>query len=162
MPLPWPVQAVPFGLPSLLGMKGGGAPVQLNDSVVPTLDITQLYLLGDRQTVVFGNVTTPAVSTNFFSTNSIVPVGELWYVWDWVTFCSAGAGAACTYAPGVAKNGVMFQRTLSLTVLATTRGSVPGPTPFWAFQGDQFGVVIDSVTLTPTINGAVLVTRLRV
>jgi hypothetical protein len=157
-----PISSLPKGLVALLGSKGlGESPRELADQVVGTVDLTQMYLLNDREFAT-GTNAAPAVGGNVF-TQLIVPTGEVWYVHMYGIDTTPGAGAAIDVAPGWrvgALSGILS--TGNYVSAAATQNARPfTPAPFLANSGSQFGFNVRSVTLAPQVDCLVVFTRLR-
>jgi hypothetical protein len=150
-------------LPSLLDLKERGkGPSQFSEQVVGTVQLNDLYLLQGRETINTTTQAAPAVGANGFSTPFVVPPGEIWYVWEYAVSTTAGAGAAIDMQPSL-----LFDNTANLPVgpfvaAAATQAIRAGmDRTRWATPGTEFSFVVRSVTLAPTVIGAVVVTKLR-
>jgi hypothetical protein len=154
-------------LPSVLSLKvRGQGPRLLSDTVTGILDLSPLYLLEGRETLQSSAQAAPAVGSNFFPApvDLLVPSGELWYVWHYSLFVTAGAGAAIDMAPLAVMDGSASSVALGNYVTAAATQNARGImiAPVWALPGTQFGFATRSVTLTPSITANMVLTRLRV
>lgn len=156
------IQVPALGLPSLLGLKGFGAPAILEGVVRPSLDILQLYLIQNRESITTGTVAAPAAGGNSFQSNAQVPVGELWYVWHFTVISIAGAGAATRFRAAINLAGQANQPvSLDSTIAATTQGRAMAVCPFWLNGGESLSCIIEQITLTPSYQGTAIITRIR-
>lgn len=163
--MPLDVTNLAKGLNSLLALKQGGrGPSVLADTLAPTVELLQPYLLNLREYQSFGSQTLPVVGTNNYATTQVVPAGELWYVWAYLISASPGAGEACDFAPSVSIDGI----PLSVPLVPYVSGSAgqdcraASTTPFWAGPGTIFQFQCRSLTLQPDVFGAAIVTKLKV
>lgn len=89
-----PVQGVPEGFLSALGIKNNGQnPEYLSDTVLPQVDLREWYLMRDHQWLVSNTLAALAAGgeqplpwiggfTDFIDNlDMAVPEGEIWYVW---------------------------------------------------------------------------------
>lgn len=162
-----PIQTLPYGLNALLGLKGQQGVHLLNEEVIATVDMVQQYLMNFREQINFGTVAAPVAGGNSFAggTNPTVPPGELWYVWYYQVSAVCGAGAAARITPCLTTQGpgsLSFASGRAGTAAANEFSRVKSDAPMWAAQGDTFVVLIEQLTLTPTIGGQALISRLRV
>ena len=163
--MPLDITNLPKGLNSLLALKQGGrGPQVLADTVAPTIDLTQPYLLNLREYVSMGQQTLPVVGTNDYATRVAVPAGQLWYVWAYLISASPGAGEACDFAPAVAFDGNPLSVPLTPYVAGTAGQDARAATltPFWAGPGTIFQFQCRSLILQPDVFGAAIVTKLKV
>jgi hypothetical protein len=149
------------GLPGILGLKerGRGLPV-LGDALAATFESRDLYLLDTREAQGFGPVVAPIGLTKFVGA---IPVGELWYVWNFDLFGIFGAGVAVDVAPACNIDGVMPMMTGiydSFPANSTWHSRSSGP--FWAGAGSEFGFFVRTVTGAPTIGALLVVTKIKV
>ena len=154
-------------LPSVLSLKvRGQGPKLLTDYVSGTLDLSPLYLLEGRETLQSSAQAAPAVGSNFFPppVDLVVPAGELWYVWHYSLFVTAGAGAAIDMCPLAVIDGSPSSVALGNYVNAAATQNARGIMieKVWAGPGTQFGFATRSVTLTPSITANMVLTRLKV
>ncbi len=154
----------PKGLTSLFGLRDlGKVPGSLSEELRGSIDVTQFYLLNDRELVTLSGVAALAAGSNNYA--EVVPPGELWYVWSFVVAVDPGAGAAATYRPQIAADGFAFGFPLSdgpyqvATANTFSRVSIDG---FWAPAGTIFSVHCFSQTLAPAALGRAVVTKMRV
>jgi hypothetical protein len=153
------------GIASLVGLRDGGAiPGDFAETIAPTIEMRDLFLLNYREFFITDAVAAPAVGANFYATDLIVPPTELWYVWSYHITVTAGAGAACDACPGIILDGCPTLLPLSpyQAAAATQQCKTGTNTPFFAGPGSRFGALVRSVTLVPNIYGAAVYTRLRV
>lgn len=152
-----PIQQLPQGLLSWLGLKAGGAnPDELGGSVIPTLYMNEWYGL-QRKTIVSvsGSVPAGTSSTIFLpmATPVRVPPGKLWYVWNATARLTLAAGDSISGQIGIAVrslNGTAWTvlGAVPLTIgvapspvltVAVTLQSFANPRRFFV-QGDEFGL----------------------
>jgi hypothetical protein len=154
------------GLPSLLDLKErGSGPREFADQVVGTVDVKDLYLLTGRETLTSNSNLAPAVDTNFYpGANSFsVPLGEMWYVWEYSVQCNAGAGAALDFAAcALFDNSTSVVLSPYVQAAATQVRRTYLPKPFWLPPGGVLAFTVAAVTLAPSVTGQVVVTRLKV
>ncbi len=152
------------GLTSLFGLRDlGRVPGFLSEELRGTIDVTQFYLLNDREMVTFSNIAALAIGSNNFP--EVVPPGELWWVWDFVVSVDPGAGAAATYRPQIAADGFGFGFPLSdraYQVVGAAQASRVSLSGFWAPAGTIFSVHVLTQTLAPAALGRALVSKMRV
>jgi hypothetical protein len=155
------IQTFPFGLQSLLDLKGSDLPNLLGDSIQPTIDLTQNYLVNKRESIQFAALPANTIGYTQFP-DSVVPVGQLWYVWAYGITVAPGAGAAFTGRPGVqyGPNGYGAGPLITLAASQADRG--PATCPILLQPGDGFGFITVSSTLAPNVLGAAAISRLRV
>jgi len=156
------------GLRALLGGQGDNySPQDISAVLAPTVDLTQPYLLDNREYVGLGSVAAPVVGANLFpSATSFqpVPAGELWYVWGFVAQSQPGAGAAIDFAAAIQIDGNPITLPVGdyIATAALQDGRSSTKVPFWAGPSTFFGFVTRSVTLAPAVFGALVATRLRI
>lgn len=134
--MPSVVNRVPPGLLSLLAIKASGQnPSMLGDALVPTIDVTSLYLNGFGESA---SVLTAAVTANGFwgVTAFDAGPGELIVLTSCVAYVDAnlGAGTSITYALVIADNtGVSAPYALLAPEVTGTVGGRPmtGSTQAW-------------------------------
>jgi len=163
--MPLDIQQFPKGLASMLNLKQGGrTPQMLADSIAGVIDVETLYLLNDRTQTDINTGAAPAVGANFMTPTQLdVPANELWYVWSYVLVAVAGAGAAIDLAAGVRLDGNPIMAPVSPYGAAAANQEVRvNGVNFWAGPGTRFGFLVRSVTLVPTVQAIVTLTRLRV
>jgi hypothetical protein len=150
-------------LPSLLDLKERGTgPREFSEQVVGTVDLSQLYLLQGREVLVSAVNAAPAVGANFFVPATIVPPGEIWYVWEYAVSSTPGAGAAIDMAPAAQIDGAaLFPLAPYQAAAATQNVRVPSTHVVVATPGTEFGFLVRSVTLAPSVNAVLLVTKLK-
>lgn len=163
--MPLDITNLPRGLNSLLALKQGGrGPAVLADTVAPTVELLEPYLLNLREYVGFGQQPNPVVGSNNYATTQKVPPGELWYVWAYLVNATPGAGEAIDLAPAVAIDGNPLSVPFAPYVESTAGqdGRSACVTPFWAGPGTIFQFQVRSLTLQPDVFGAAIVTKLKV
>ena len=144
----------------MLDIKGGELPKELPGTVQPTLDLVQFYLLSKRISQVFTGVVAVAGFNQFV--DSIVPVGELWYIWAFGITANMGAGAQFTGRPSANYGANTFAIGPQISAAATTQDRGFSNVPFILNPGESLGFICTTVALGPTIVGAVAVSKLRV
>lgn len=160
------ISKFPYGITSILGLKDMGLTVrEFAQTLAPTIDLTQLFMLNQRETIGNFSQPTPVLGANQFNPRLFVPAGELWYVWDYNITATTGAGEAIelacgiNYEPGI---GLTAIRGDYNNVLASQAGRIGCLQPFWAPPGTEFGFAVKSLTLAPDVFGGITITRLRV
>jgi hypothetical protein len=151
-------------LPSLLDLKERGkGPNQFSEQVVGTVDLTQLYLLQGRETINTVNNAAPAVGQNSWGTPLLVPANEVWFVHHYLATSQVGAGAAVDLATSMNPDGTAgFMLGDYVAGAATQNVRARASLPFIATPGTELTFLVRSVTLAPSIAGALLVTKLKV
>lgn len=97
---------VASGLSGLLSLRSGGkTPSALNETVVPTVDLRDLYVADQLDAVLCQDVA-PAIGTRNlldFSTGLIetVPPGEFWFMHGFTGFCAVAAATAISFVLGI-------------------------------------------------------------
>lgn len=152
--MPASIQRVPIGLLDHLGIKStGDNPSILTDSVIPTVDLTPMYLINRWEYI---NVTTAVagaigVVTAATPTDLQVPNGQLWIVQDF-SVRSAAIPAATSYRLTLvafnAQTGIPF----AFAPLAQTSGvgeavGINWPGPIVLRPGEACGVFVQALTL---------------
>lgn len=146
------VQRFPRGLLELLSMRAsGGTPAQIADTLVPVLDLFEMYaadLFRSQRT------TTGVIAAVGFSgaTAGIVPPGELWLLRALSLLTSnMAAGENYTLAPAVSRNNFG-----TLEIYAQARHTASGVNqrigtgvdfekPVFLYAGDSYGVYVSEV-----------------
>lgn len=141
----------------------GQAPNLMNNQIVPTFDIEQLLLL-NRELLQGSNNTSPGIGGLIF-TGSIVPVGELWYVW------SAGVRAATLAGESLRINGAFTQFGALLPAgdsrrcgsAAAEQLGLPIGSSFWLGPGAGLGCIVEEETgASKSLNWYAVIVRLRI
>jgi len=162
--MPFEISKLPRGLTGLLSLRDQGAtPRLLADQVVAIIDATPMFLLDVRELPPAAVQLAPAVGVNQYSAPIVVPAGEIWYVWHYTVVGAPGAGAAIRLAPSIQPDGLPLNMVLapyqSAAALEEVRVAAQN---FWAPAGTIFTFLAQSVTLAPRVDGALIVTKLRV
>jgi hypothetical protein len=154
----------PRGLVSLFQLATmGESPRQMAEQIVPTFDIEQLLLL-NRELLTGSNNTSPGIGGLIFS-GSIVPPGELWYVW------SAGVRAATAAGESLRINGAFTQFGALLPAGDSRRCGgataeqlgLPIGTNFWLGPGAGLGCVVEEESgAAKALNWYAVIVRLRI
>ena len=126
-----------------------------------TIESAQLYLLQTQESFQMGGVVI-AVGANEFVSNQTVPPGELWWVWRFFASTTLGAGAAANLAPSVKYSTLNTPVGRYVSGVATENIRAPADAGFWVQEGATFGCTVQSQTLAPTVQGNVVISRLRV
>lgn len=135
----------------------------MSNQIVPTFDIKELLLL-NRELLTGSNSTSPGIGGLIF-TQSIVPAGELWYVW------SAGIRAATLAGESLRINGAYTQGGALLPAgdsrrcggVAAEQLGLPIGQGFWLGPGAGIGCVVEEETgLTKSLNWYMVIVRLRI
>lgn len=92
--IPPPINRLPLGLLSLLGIKNGGRyPQSLGQQLAPCFELLGWYLQSNSQSLSLnGNVTAVGFNANWWT----VPVGQTWAVLSTVVNSAAALGAGVT------------------------------------------------------------------
>lgn len=157
----------PKGLMAALGLRTDGRlPQFLAETVAPTVDLRDLYLLDTREFIQATDQPNPVLSANTFPAPSdlTVPSGELWYCWGYTVACSTGAGEAIDLCPSVRYDSTNVAIPVGpyKSAAANQHARAGASEPFWAGPGSVLGFVVASLTLQPDVSAAVVITRLRV
>lgn len=154
----------PAGLIAALGLRDmGGTPAELANVVAPTVEVLDLYLGGRRETIQTTGIAA-VVGANLFPTG-IVPPAELWYVWTYTVAATAGAAAAIDFAAAINVDGQFTHPLSDYVIVNATENGRPGSQfgrPFVLFPGSNLGFLARQVVGAVTVQGAALITRLRV
>jgi len=154
------------GLPALLDLKERGTgPHQFSDQVVGVVDLTQLYLLQNRQTIQSDPVAVPAVGSNQFAApgDFVVPAGEMWYVWEYSVTAEPGAAEAAAVAALAALDdtaSVVVSPYVSAAANEQVRTHLNRP--LWLSPGGVLGVSAALITGAPVLTGQAVVTKLKI
>lgn len=154
----------PSGLLSLTGSQNFGInPKELSDSVVPVVDIGELYAV--TQQVVLSDNLNPVPGTGFRQGVPVVsvPVGELWRVLTMSVIAITPAASTITFAPAAQiQANVLFMNDPISVVASSTRWSVSKLPPAWFGPGTSFGVYVGELTGAAVITGiSLLAARVR-
>lgn len=162
--MPFAIGKYARALPSLLDLKERGqGPGEFSEQVVGTIDLVQLYLLQGRETNNTVNQAAPVVGQNSWGTPLFVPANEVWYVHQYFCTSQVGAGAAVDLCPSMNPDGTAgFPLGPYVAGAATQNVRAGMNAPFIATPGTELTFCVRSVTLAPSIAGALLVTKLRV
>jgi hypothetical protein len=161
---PTPISNLPRGLVSLFGLNTfGSAPNLMSNQIVPTFDIKELLLL-NRELLLGSNNTTPGLGGLIFN-QSIVPPGELWYVW------SAGIRSGTLAGESLRINGAYTQSGALLPAgdsrscggVAAEQLGLPIGQNFWLGPGAGIGAIVEEETgLAKTLTWFMVIVRLRI
>lgn len=134
--------SLPRGLLALIGAQNfGEAPKEMGNQVVPTIDVTKLYLLNEhRQT--FGSTATP---TNGYNSLITVPAGEVWNIRAMAALMSNGVGVTGAVVPAVRANNATTAMATSLAVAASSSRYVGLPCDLWMPSGADLGVLCSDI-----------------
>lgn len=154
------------GLRALVGGQGENySPQEIAAVLAPTIDLLQPYLLDNREYISMGVAAAPVLGANRFPAPAVpVPAGELWYVWNYVVVSQPGAGAAIDLVAAIEVDGNPLTNPVGQYKSATAGQEARSYNlePFWAGPSTWFGFAVGSLTLTPSIFGALVATRLRI
>lgn len=150
-----------LGVQGLLSLKGQNIPNQLGEIITPTIDITQQYLLGvPRERVQLPQIA-PFTSGINVSTG-IVPVGETWYVWNYIIAVNTSAVQTATYRPIIRVQGNSFAVGETIVAPISNFTQAVATAPFWADSGMEFGCLgVVAPTGAPAANVALVISRLK-
>ena len=154
----------PRGLTSILGLNDmGRVPQNVSDTIVGTFGIEELCLL-NRELIVGSNNTSPGIGGLIF-TGSIVPPGELWYVWSAGVRTVAAAGESIRLAACYTQSGALLPSGPHRAIggaAAEAMGMAIG-SGFWLGPGTGLGVIVEQETgATKALNWYAVIVRLRV
>lgn len=154
----------PRALTALVGIRDMGAqPRELGDSVVGTIDLTELYLFNRREFVTQTAVAAGAVGTVTVLAGLIVPAGEAWFVHFWQISAQTAAGEALSISPALRlAGGSITVGNPAVLPASTTTWGIPLHRGFWLAPGEGLGAVTTQITGAPVVAGAASITRLRV
>lgn len=154
----------PRGLLSLFGINDmGKVPSDLSGSLVGTFDISELCLL-NRELLLGSNSTSPGVGGLIF-TGSIVPPGELWYVWSAGIRTATAAGEFIRICPAYTQNGALLPSEQGRFTggAAAQQLGVPLGSGFWLGPGAGLGCIVEEETgAAKTLSWYAVIVRLRV
>lgn len=162
------IAKLPRGLTSLLSLRDQGAtPRLLADQVVQTLDSRDLFLLDTRVLIDVAHQLAPAIGYNQFTVPIVVPAGELWYCWHYFVSASVAAAEAIQLCAAFQPDGLPIGVPLSplyppATAAAGAREIRVGGSNFWAGPGTIFGFHVETITGAPSVDGGLVVTKLKV
>lgn len=154
----------PRGLISIFDLNDfGKVPNELAQTIVGTFDISELCLL-NRELINGSNSTSPGVGGILFN-QSVVPTGELWYVWS--AGCRAATAAAETIRirPCFSQSGFLIPAAPSAECGSAAAEQLGAfwPTGFWMGPGTQLGVIVEAETgAAKNINWYASIVRLRI
>lgn len=162
--MPFEIAKLPRGLTGLLSLRDQGqTPKLLADHAVLTVAAEQLYLLDGRELIDVAHQLAPAVGYNSFTNPIVVPNGECWFVWDYFVVGATAAAEAIDIAPAYQPDGLPIGVPLAQYQATSASSEVRvGSSRFWAPPGTTFGFVCRGVTGAPAVDGAAVVTKLRV
>lgn len=175
-----PLQTIPPGLLGMLQLKNlGQAPQTLDDSVIPGIDLTEWYMVQNRETLLGTRAPANNDQANFWAmtTNPLtVPDREFWYVWsatasigfavgDYTTSLSCvalvpGAGANAWVLLGQPATTIIDPLATPQAFTAFAGGSVRewfGPGTQFGYGGGRFNIVG-----APTLYVTMHITRLPI
>jgi hypothetical protein len=154
----------PRGLVSIFGLATmGESPRQMAEQIVPTFDVEQLLLL-NRELLTGSNNTSPGIGGLIFS-GSIVPVGELWYVWSAGVRAGTAAGESLRISGAFTQFGALLPAGPGREIggAAAEQIGLPIATDFWLGPGAGLGCVVEKETgLAKALNWYAVIVRLRV
>lgn len=156
-----PINRLPWGLLSFLGIKNGGrAPSQLGDLLVPVWNSADLYTQTNSECVdVVANITATG-----FNTFVEVSAGEHWLVHEFAGFTAPlGAGQSLKYAccalGGVGSSHLILAETTVGAVVGERSGSSCQPGR-WFPPRTQFGFLCYQLAAGPVgLQTAIRITR---
>lgn len=149
----------PVGLLSILQSQNFGQnPKELSGTIVPTVEIRELYQLQFQQARA-GGVAVPAIG---FNQAVVVPATQLWHVKAGGIILGAAAGVSADITMTCRYRGSLFPLTDTIPLAASqTRYVTMKAAPFWAEAGVEFGVDISSLVGAPSIQLSLLISALR-
>lgn len=163
----------PQGFLSLLGSQNfGEAPKELAEFVQPTIEMLELYLLGNQrlQAWVSNDTSAPTitdVSGAIYYTNPnnnmVVPAGQMWRVHLFGVQMQTGAGEAVNFSPAIAVNNLAMPLGDGPRVLGASASSWQRAEgcPFWLRSGDSLGVWQTGIVGAPNGQAYAVVSVLR-
>lgn len=168
--MPSLVNRVPPGLLSLLGIKALGVnPSVLQDDLEASLDVTDLYYVGNSEEIASQTSAINAVGAWPISTPLLVPSGELWVVTRAACWAANTLLAGTTYR---CRLGIYNGPTTRTVLVGESFTGTAGERPAGSFQtwpviltpSEQLAVWCESVTLGTAAQFAVVarVTKLQI
>lgn len=166
------INRVPIGLLSLFDMKARGQnPRLLSEAVQAGLDIGRLILENERR-LIRGTVSATAVGYAVFP-QLTVPQGQLWVIHGFHVRSAALAAGTAINAGGVIQRVENASANTEALLIVPVAGFAAGqavylgqafPDPYYARQGDVFGVAVSGLILgtAPTLIGLLDYTPLSV
>jgi len=139
------ISRIPAGILGFLGIKNGGRyPQRLQDQLVPTWDMAQLYLNNYAEYLTVASTIVGTGYTIFFS----APQNETWLVTDYSLDIATGAGEAWQgcLARATANNLSQVRLSSDWTLGASTWAARAGPRDVILAPGESLGVNTDSLT----------------
>lgn len=158
-----PIQIIPQGLLGLLNLKNNGQmPSELGTSVMPQLDMLELYVNG-----LLEQVSDPVAVAAVIGPNAsalVVPQTQCWFVRSlFITTDTIGAGEAITIQPAISIGGIAF------VPMGDKAAGVPGDVIrvattdiIVATPGTVFGFFVQQITGAVNVNVQALIARVRV
>lgn len=159
--MPAQIAAFANGLIDLVQLQAMGKTIQeLADTLVPVLDLGDLYL-ASRETTVF-SVSAAVIVNESIAVEVAVPAGELW----WVTNVGAFTGTAVAEALSTqlvrrVENSVAPMGPVLVLGASATGWVLTDMRAFWARAGTKFRLWSTLVTGAPTAVITVQCVRLR-
>lgn len=154
----------PRGLLSLFGINDmGKVPTDLSGSLVGTFDISELCLL-NRELLLGSNNTSPGIGGLIF-TASIVPPGELWYVWSAGIRTATAAGESIRICPAYTQGGALLpsEQGRSCGSAAAEQLGLPLGAGFWLGPGAGLGCIVEQETgAAKVLTWYAVIVRLRI
>jgi hypothetical protein len=153
------------GLPSLLSLKERGqGPGEFSQTVVGTIDLSDLYLVDSRESQFSATMNTAVGGVNFFTPDLVVPPGELWYIYHYFVIATTAGADSAEFVATINLDAQLISCPVSdyvvLTINQTKRTT--NFTPLLAGPGSRFGFNVQSIAGAPVFQGGVMATRLRV
>lgn len=139
------ISKIPQGILGFLGIKNGGQyPQKLTADLVPTWDMSQLYLNNYADYLSVDSTINATGYTIFFS----APQNETWFVTDYSLDIATGAGEAWQgcLARATANNVSQVRLSDDWTLAASTWAARVGPRNVVLAPGESLGVNTDSLT----------------
>lgn len=169
--MPFEVQALPRGLLNLLEMQSNGkGPSALSETLIPTVDATNLYLAA-RVEGLLGGISTPTFAFNDIP-QLTVPANELWVV-ERINGLVQSGDAGVTFRGAIA---ILLPRagTSNTPILVTEPGATAALASNWTLgngqrmylpAGTRIGMYVQDIVGVPTglstVFAYLMFTRLR-
>jgi len=158
--VPFKLSGFPVGLLGLLDSQNlGETPRDLNEVIVPTVDLTEFYALpkGEPEIAII------AAPANGFNVGVTVPDREVWRINFGGAFAITDVGDSFNFAPAVNfEAGVVPIGKMVAIAASQQRFSVASQLPIFVPSGSVIGVYIAELVGVPTaVSVALGITRLR-
>jgi hypothetical protein len=150
------IQRLPVGLLDLLGMQStGDTPHSIAESVIPSIELTDLYLT-DRLASIFGSSGALNATTSGNVANQGPPDGYQWLLYGCsYTSGAVAAAASISWVPAIYRASLgAYQAFGEKQLLAATQIAAKGiwfERPLVMRPGDRCGYIVADVTGVPAL-----------